>query len=89
MDGGAYAPRTMPSVASSLSSDAPFFFACAIALGCAVMFVWALIGAGRANGPDKFETFAYISGVGASSWLIAALVATFLANWRAREVLSR
>ena len=51
-----------------LFADALFFFLAFVALACVVMFVVALIGAGKANAQDKLDTYAYISGFGAVPW---------------------
>ena len=67
---------------SDLTSDGFFMAMSVISLGCVVMFIAALAGAGQTNTPDRLDTFAYLSAVGAATWLIAALVAWGLAAWR-------
>ena len=78
-----------PVSVSTLFADAPFFFLGVVAVACVVMFVWALVGAGTANSQDKLKTYAYLSGLGATPWLLAALVAVGLASWRASKLVER
>ena len=67
---------------SDLTSDGFFVAMALISLACIVMLVAALLGAGRANLTDRFDTYAYISGLGAGTWLVGALIAWGLAAWR-------
>jgi len=68
-----------------LSADGFFVAMSLIAVGCLVMFVAALLGAGDANGSqDKFDTYAYLAGLGGGTWLLGTLVAWGLAAWRLR-----
>ena len=75
------------SVASDLGSDAAVFFSVLAGVAFAAPFVAALWGAGTANSRDQFDTYAYLGGLGAAPWAIAALVAFGLAGARAKTLL--
>ena len=49
-----------PSTARVLSADALWLFSALAAIACAVMFVFALVGAGEVNTKDQFDTSAYL-----------------------------
>jgi hypothetical protein len=81
--------ETQSSNYGALFADALFFFLAFVVVACLVMFVAALIGAGKANAQDKLDTYAYISGFGAVPWLIAAVASIGVASWRASQLLER
>jgi hypothetical protein len=72
-----------------LTADAFFVAMSLVGLASLVMFIAALFGAGRANQLDKFDTYAYISAIGAGTWLLATLIAWGLAAWRVNVLRER
>jgi hypothetical protein len=57
-----------------------------LTMGFVVLFIYAMIGPGDANVQNKFETFAYISGLGAAPWGLLSLVSAALIGWWWRNV---
>jgi hypothetical protein len=57
-----------------------------LGVGFGVLFVAALIGAGDANSQDKFQNFAYLSGLGAAPWGLLCIVTWAVAAARVRTM---